>query len=51
MSKYYAKTFVSWKEYSEWIKTTHDNVISIICGSTDNILITMESNRKLNEEL
>ena len=51
MYKYYAKVFTTWTEYSEWIETTHDTIISIISDSSNKILVTLERNRKLNEEL
>lgn len=51
MSKYYAKIFTSWQEYTNWVENTYDTIISILCGNTDKILVTVERNRKLNEEL
>lgn len=51
MSKYYAEVFTTWLEYSDWIRTTHDTVISIVSDSSNKILVTLERNRKLNEEL
>jgi len=51
MSKYYAEVFTTWFDYSEWIKNTHDTIISIISDSSNKILVTLERNRKLNEEL
>lgn len=51
MSRYYTKIFTNWFDYSEWIETTYDTIVSILCGNTDRILVTVERNRKLNEEI